>query len=126
MIVRYVRECEYKSTGIDKSLILGKEYLVLGIIIMDQGSYSSVDQREPYVRVRCGDDDYPCLFHLKLFDIIDSRLPNEWNFFPLERGIYRLEPDEFTGRFWELFHDGDKEAEKTFHEVLKKIEVFHE
>ena len=32
---------------------------------------------------------------------------------------------KFEGDFWDRYHDGDEEAEKTFAEVMKRLKEFH-
>jgi hypothetical protein len=40
-------------------------------------------------------------------------------------GGYALEPKDFSGEFWNLYHDVDPRAERVFERVIEKIEDFH-
>ena len=140
MIVKYVRECKYHGGGKVESLTLGKDYLVLGVGL-ERKTYSNGTKKEPYVCIQEDDDDYPCLFELSFFEVVDPRVPDGWSFSRSEDGAYYLEPKEFEGDFWEKFHNGepneiekilrkhrgeeDMDAQRIFKEVVKKIKGFH-
>lgn len=47
-------------------------------------------------------------------------------FLAMPAGLLRGCPKEFSGAFWELFHEADKEAEKTFLQIRERLERFHE
>jgi len=118
MIVKYVRERGYKGQGQDPSLTLGKHYYVFGFDIRPDG-YPN------YISIRRESDGTPVLFEYSCFEVVDPRIPDGWCFFHLSEPYQRLDPCEFGGDFWDLFHDGDSEAEAVFEKVAKKIEAFH-
>lgn len=118
MIVRYARERGYKGKGKDQSLTLGADYFVLDVELRPNGLANSFSvQRES--------DGTPVVFDCSIFNIIDPRLPEGWGFYDLSENYHRLCPNEFSGDFWDRFHDGDTEAEAIFETVAKKIEAFH-
>lgn len=65
------------------------------------------------------------MFDMNIFDIIDPKIPSDWSMIDQGQGYYSLSPNEFSGDFWDRFHDGDSEAEKTFERVVEKIKAFH-
>lgn len=117
MIARYARERGYCGEGKDPWLTLGKEYAVLGILIK---------LKKFSIQVPSDDDDRPVFFDLQFFDIIDSRIPNGWNFFQRDVNTYNLCPTEFGNpTFWDLFHNSDLETVQIFQAVVNKIKTFH-
>lgn len=118
MIVRYVRERGYKGEGKDPSVTIGRDYIALGVTFRSDNYLDEVSLRRD-------SDGTPVLFELKYFDIIDGRIPYDWMLMPISVG-HSLEPKEFFGDFWDLYHDGDEEADKLFEFVVKKTEGFHE
>jgi len=118
MIVKYTKERGYKGAGQDPSLTLGAKYIVFGMNIRSDG-------RPNTVSVLCDDEQYPVIFDISFFDVVDPNVPDGWCFLQLTEDIYRLCPKEFTGDFWDRFHDGEKRAEAVFDKVVKKMEAFH-
>lgn len=130
MMVRYARERGFKGQGHDPLLTIGRSYLVLGVvlrpvpyptqicILTDADSGGHFDGK-PY------SDGGPGLFDMNVFDIADSSIPSGWSMLDQGQGYYSLSPNEFGGDFWDRFHDGDSEAERTFEQVVKELEVFH-
>ncbi|PIE46915.1 MAG: hypothetical protein CSA42_05775 [Gammaproteobacteria bacterium] len=85
----------------DKALTLGKNYIVL---IVD----TEPNEQYPTICVRCDDDGTPAVFSLEFFDVVDPSIPTNWGWYELDSGIkgcYRLQPDEFSGDFWDDYHD---------------------
>ena len=121
MIVSYKGK---KETGEDKNtdentnLVINKDYIVHQITF-NPSSHS------PQSVILDEDDNYPVLFNLGLFEIIDNRIPEGWIFKYYSSGYIHLSPQEFAGDFWEKFHDGDPEAEAVFEQVARKLRLFH-
>ncbi|RKL78997.1 hypothetical protein D6D63_08450, partial [Moraxella catarrhalis] len=67
----------------------------------------------------------PCVFDLSDFEIINSDLPQNWNFILHNNGSVSLRPKEFLNEFWDGFHDGNPEYEKIFWDVYRKLEEFY-
>lgn len=124
MIVRYVREREYKGPEKDPLLTLGKEYLALSIVANIEIDALKKEKRYLQICIQA-DDSQPTFFDLAYFEITDPRILGVWEFCNTPRGSYRLEPLKFGGNFWELFRSGDKEAQKTFEDVVQHIKVLH-
>jgi hypothetical protein len=104
-------------TDPNAGLTLGHTYMVFSIDFSPNG--------EIKITVRADDDGTPCLKLLQMFNIVDSRIPPDWCFSGRKGSYYYLEPKEFSGDFWERYHDADPSAEKIFDEVLKKLDSFH-
>ncbi len=114
MKVKFVRLRTPESGVDDSSFELGKVYLVFGIQFQPGG-------RSPLVTVQRDTDKTPVMRELQYFEVVDSTVPDEWCLFDFGGGVYRLEPKEFGGDFWDRFHDADEDAEKTFERVAEKI-----
>ena len=106
-----------RNDGVDPSFTLGSSYMVLGVRFQTGSA--------PMIVVRRDSDGTPVLAELRYFDVQDSSVPADWGFFDFGDGFCALEPREFSGDFWDRFHDGDTEAEKTFERVVEKLKVFH-
>jgi len=117
MILRYERERGYTGEGKDPSLTLGKQYFALGITFR-------VDN-ENLVSIQRESDGTPCLFRLCHFSIVDASIPKEWIIKSNNNGDYTIEPIEFNGNFWDLYHDADQKAEEVFLQVIEKIKQSH-
>lgn len=115
MIIKYLKDKDPRNNI--HSLIDKKEYVVLGVHFQNN---------LPCMVVLLNDkDNYPCLFDLQYFDVLDSRIPDGWILnYPSEEFIF-FSPKEFVGNFWENFHDSDEESENTFKNVVNKIYSFH-
>ena len=118
MKIKYIRARAYEGQGVDLNFTLGKTYLVLGVRFQSK-------ERPTMVTVQRNSDKTPVLIELQCFDVIDTAIPSDWCFFDFGDGFYSVEPKEFGGDFWDRFHDGDPEAEKTFMRVIAKIESSH-
>lgn len=130
MIIRYVRERGYKGGSHDPLLMIGKAYLVLGIVfrpvpysvqvcVCTDTDTQNHSVGEPY------SGGGPGVFDMSFFDVVDSRVPPDWLMLDHGRGYYRLDPNEFVGDFWDRFHEADPAAERTFRRVMDRLEVFH-
>jgi hypothetical protein len=130
MIVRYVRERGYEGSGPDPLVTLRETYIVLSVLW----------RPAPYPHQICipsnvGDinrkicvpfsDGGPGLFDMVFFDFVDYRIPPDWLMVDYGSGYYKLEPKEFSGDFWDRYHDADPSAEEIYDYVLRKIECFH-
>ncbi|WP_156125968.1 hypothetical protein [Paraburkholderia kururiensis] len=116
MIVRYSKVRAYQGQESDLSFTLGKKYLVLGARFQSEG-------RPAMVVIRRDSDGTPVLAEFHCFSIVDPVIPADWCLVDFGNGSYGLEPKEFAGEFWDHFHDGDPDAEKTFEQVVKKLEA---
>ena len=124
-MIRYVHKRDRKSEDKDPSLTLGKTYLVFGVTFRPNSL-----QQPTLVSILRDSDETPALFEIQFFDIVNEHLPDNWIFYPFKHfgvspGYYELSPKEFTGDFWDRFHDSDEQAEKIFQQVKKKLEQFH-
>ena len=115
MIIKYVRLREDREE--DLSFSLNSLYHCFGV---EFSTYHNTVK----ATIQRDSDQTPVLVDLKYFDVIDESIPDDWILRPLAIG-YRLCPRVFSGDFWDLYNDGDKEAENTFAEVVKKLEDFH-
>lgn len=123
MIVKYVRERGYKGEDEDPHFTLGKDYIVLGIMY-------NAHFKSHTIHLPTDSDGDPVVLELECFDFIDESVPEGWVFRKLENGYLDLEPQEFSGDFWEDFHEGDEDKEggealKVFQNVVNKIYAFH-
>ena len=118
MIVRYVRERGYKGEGKDPWVSLYKKYVALSVTFSLQEQCAEISVLDDLEKT-------PILIDLSYFDIIDSRIPENWCFLNLQEGYCRLTPQEFDGDFWDEFHDGHPEAEAVFDKVMEKLHEFH-
>ena len=118
MIVKYARERGYQGKHMDPRITIDNFYIVFGL-------WFQSENRPKMVLIVSEDDKTPALFELQFFDIIDARIPEEWCFKEASYGSHWLDPHEFSGDFWDRFHDGDEQAESIFEEVRKKLEMFH-
>ena len=117
MIVKYVRERGYVGEGKDPHLTLGNEYIVFRI------SYHIT--RGFHFSLPCDSEDDPIILEASFFEIVDKNVPESFIFEFYEGGHACLQPKEFSGDFWDLYHDGDEEAEKTFANVVKRLKLFY-
>ena len=135
MIVKYVRERGYEGEGKDPYLTLGNEYIVFQISYHTTGGF--------HFSLPCDSEDDPIFLEASFFDIVDARVPEDFIFKFSEGGYACLQPKEFGGDFWDLYHDnnsgeetvadvvksilnnGDKEVYKTFAGVVERIKQFH-
>lgn len=82
------------------------------------------DEKQPLITIRRNDDGTPCVFSLALFDVIDSQIPQNWEWYELNsgfKGYYRLQPIEFHGNFWHDYHDGHEKADELFEKVYSLL-----
>ena len=125
MIVKLLDSIDAIDTEVDKNLIRDKNYIVLGITFLERRIFNGIESKETYLTILRAIDQYPCMFNIKNFEIIDQKIPEGWVFYQFLNGAYSLKPKEFTGDFWDNFHDSEPEAEKTFELVYKKLMEFH-
>lgn len=130
MIVRYVRERGYKGNGRDPLLTIGKVYTVLDIWFRPAPYIAQVcvctdSDTEGHPMGVPYSDGVPGSFDMNLFDIVDSRVPPDWLMSDYGCGYYKLEPNEFTGDFWDRYHDADPDAERVYKQLVKRLEAFH-
>ena len=118
MKVLYARSRGYKGEGVDPHFTLGKTYIVLGVSFRPEG-------RPAMISIQRDSDNTPTMAELQYFDIVEPAIPGNWGVFNLGDGRYVIEPQEFRGDFWDRFHDADSEAEKTFQQVISRLEEFH-
>ena len=110
------REVEYFSDERkDPHLTLGKIY---DVISLDLPRHP--DETGKLV-VRCGKDNYPGLWNLSNFEIVDYNIPSDWVLDMSHLDWISLYPREFGGDFWDKFHDGDEAAEALFEQVYQRI-----
>jgi hypothetical protein len=84
----------------------GKIYHVVGI---NDESFRVVD-----------DKGEPILYSKKLFDVVDSKIPDHWVTKKYEDDEYYIDPPEFSEPgFYEKYFDGVKSAVKIFDRYLK-------
>ncbi|ADG61046.1 hypothetical protein C0134_09000 [Moraxella catarrhalis] len=114
MIVQFIaRNNQYNGW-----LIKDKLYIVLDI-------YFNFYNKKIEIVVKSEDNHTPCVFDLSDFEIINSDLPQNWNFILHNNGSVSLRPKEFLNEFWDGFHDGNPEYEKIFWDVYRKLEEFY-
>ena len=116
MIIKYVRLREDREE--DLSFSLNSLYYCFGV---EFSTYHNTVK----ATIQRDSDQTPVLVDLKYFDVVDESIPDDWILRPLAIG-YRLCPLVFSGDFWDLYHDGDEEAESTFTKVVKQLEIFHQ
>ncbi|MFN9001752.1 MAG: hypothetical protein ACK5VW_06815 [Holosporales bacterium] len=119
MIVKYARERGYEGEGKDPYLTIGKNYIIVNL------SFRSFDANTYITLAEEDDGESGSVWDIKYFDIVDGSVPSEWVVTKFDHGVVWLSPKEFLGDFWELYHEGDEEAERIFAEVLAKIKAFH-
>ena len=114
MIVKFIaRNNQYNDW-----LIKDKLYIVLDI-------YFNFYNKKIEIVVKSEDNHTPYVFDLSDFEIINSDLPQNWNFILHDNESVSLRPKEFLNEFWEEFHDGNPEYEKIFWDVYRKLEEFY-
>lgn len=120
MRIRYVRMRKDRGEGADSSLTIGNIYEVC-MITFGWPFNNGI----PMVTVIRDSDGIPIIVSLANFDVIDGRLPPGWIFEVSCDGTQALLPHEFSGNFWDAFHDGNIEAELIFKGVRENILLFH-
>lgn len=118
MKVKYVTARPYKGKGSDPSFTFGRTYLVLGVRFKGATELTEII-------VRRDSDAAPVLAELRHFSVVDPAVPPEWGLFSLADGSYALEPKEFSGEFWNRYHDGEPEAENVFERIWGDVQDFH-
>ena len=110
------RDVEYFSDlRKDTHLTLGKIYHVVLLSLPHQ------TQKTGELILRCGKDNYPGVWKLSNFEIVDYNIPSDWVLDMSHPDWIRLYPREFGGDFWDKFHDGDEAAEALFEQVYQRM-----
>lgn len=110
MIVKFIA----KHNQHEGWLVKNKLYIVLGISFNQNDSY-------PQITIKTEDSDTPAIFSLVDFDIIDAKIDTNWVFIIHTNTNYSIRPIEFSGDFWDKFHDADPNAEKVFWQVYNEL-----
>lgn len=96
-------------------LVQDKLYVVLGLQF-------SFEESNPKVCIKSEDNDTPIIVDIDEFEIAHSNIQENWVFISHQNGFFSLRPKEFTGDFWDDFHDADPHAEEIFWNVYKELE----
>ncbi|KAA8734857.1 hypothetical protein F4V57_03610 [Acinetobacter qingfengensis] len=110
----------FKETNVF-GFTFSKKYLCFGIQFNEYLQTTEVS-------VRRDSDGTPSLVEIEKFEIIDSKIPPDWQVSFYQHGDNVrtfIEPREFDGDFWELYHDGDPKADALFEEVYARLCQFH-
>ena len=76
-----------------------------------------------YVLIRRPSDLTPVLEDLSQFNVINSSDILDWEKRTESNGLYiTIQPTELYGVDWDLYHDGNEKANKTFEEIYINIE----
>ena len=76
-----------------------------------------------YVLIRRPSDLTPVLEDLSQFNVINSSDILDWEKRIESNGLYiTIQPTELYGVDWDLYHDGNEKANKTFEEIYINIE----
>lgn len=110
---------EVPITDPRRSFIVGKTYLVFGILFRPGG-------HPPMVAIRRESDGLAGLVESQWIIVMDAAIPPGWCFVDHGNGSHSLLPNEFTGDFWDRYHgDYSEAAEAEFELVAHKIAAFH-
>lgn len=72
------------------------------------------------------EDNEPMVCDFACFNIVDSKIPEEWVISRVHEVNYSIKPIEFQcPGFWDNFYDYDEEAREIFDDVMRKIHLFH-
>ncbi|MEI5719358.1 hypothetical protein WBV54_17055 [Acinetobacter baumannii] len=85
-------------------------------------------RNETKVSVRRDSDGTPVIVEISKFEIINPSIPEGWeiSFYRQEDTITTtIEPKEFSGEFWDDYHEGNPKMEKLFEDTYLKICKFH-
>lgn len=55
------------------------------------------------------------------FDLVDGEVSPHWAIELHDLGRVYIGPPEWQGDFWDLYHDGDPDADRLFHEVMNNL-----
>jgi hypothetical protein len=102
----------------DSFLTLGNSYVVFSIKFLK-------DQNIVQYGIDTDNCEGPGLFDAHLFKIVDHRFPPGFTLHQFEFERYRIQPAEFDGDFWDLYHDADEKAEAIYAQVVERIKKFH-
>lgn len=78
------------------------------------------------VTVRRDSDETPVVMDIKRFELVTQEMPFNWGFYYYGEGFSRTQPVEFSGDFWNLYHDGDQEAERIFEKVYRRLAKYYQ
>ncbi|CAI3142959.1 hypothetical protein MWMV17_MWMV17_02279 [Acinetobacter calcoaceticus] len=100
---------------------IGKRYICFGVQFNEY-------RNETKVSVRRDSDGTPVIVEISKFEVINPSIPEgfEISFYKQEDTTNTtIEPKEFSGAFWDDYHDGDPKMEKLFKDTYTKICKFH-
>lgn len=117
MIVKNVHP-RLGSNDKDPFITLDHNYIVISISFLK-------DQNVVQYGIDTDNSEGPGLFDANLFEITDYRLPPDFTAHRFEFERYRIQPIEFDGDFWDLYHDADEQAEAVYLQVVDRIKRFH-
>jgi hypothetical protein len=107
-------------TNQDFGLIVGREYLVLGL------SYTTHSYCGNTVTVSYFDEDHLLLAPIILFEITDHRVSHYWEVRKTENGSLTLWPPLFYESFFRnRLSDYEKEARESFERVYQLLDSEH-
>lgn len=96
------------------SLREGREYVVLEV-------YSRAE-RNTLFRVESEGRGSSALFDIRLFSVIDPKIPSVWKFFSLGGGSFCLRPESWNEHmFWESYYDGEARAAEIYDKERDRI-----
>ncbi|MEN8418233.1 hypothetical protein [Acinetobacter radioresistens] len=81
----------------------------------------SENNKTTEVTVRRDSDGTPVVMDIKRFELVSEEMPFNWGFYYYGEGFSRTQPVEFSGEFWNLYHDGDQGAEQMFEVVYERL-----
>lgn len=115
MLVKYIKHTEnvkYKNED-----LVGVHFAVLSIEFNTKGEADKllIDKGTAT----------PVLFDIECFDIVDSKIPQNWTFRIANCGSVFLEPQEFIGDFWDNYYNEDDDAQEILMKIKKEMKTFH-
>lgn len=120
MIFCHTKRRDYFSDGIDPSLSLGKNYIVLMFSLK-----TNLKMHPTMICVARDSDHQPIMVDACYFNMINGEIPPNWILEMHDSGAQTLCPIEFAGNFFEKFNDGGNKEEKIFAEVFDKLRSHH-
>lgn len=97
-------------------LIKDKLYVVLSISFF-------YNESAALITIKSEDADIPILCPINEFEIIEPKINPNWIFSNYSDGRYSIQPLEFSGDFWEKFHDEDPESGMLFWKVYNELAI---
>lgn len=115
---RRIKKDIHRSDGIIHSLIVGREYVVYGLVFRDNCLWYQICHDE--------NDTYPYPYPAELFDLTDSSFSRHWaiNGTNNDRIEFFVSSDRIVNEvgYLERLIDGDQDAEEAFFVYRSKIE----